>query len=143
MVCSDCGLRLHPDPKVAVAAIIQVSGSVLLVRRARPPMKEYWCLPGGFVDLGETMEEAAVREAGEETGLSTRVKTLWGLYSYPGYPVVVAIYELECLHGDLKICEENLEAKWFGPGEIPWDRLAFPSTKDALEVWAVTVSKNP
>lgn len=141
-VCSDCGLRLHRDPKVAVAAIVQLSGAVLLVKRARHPMKGYWCLPGGFVDLGETLEEAVVREATEETGLATRVSRLWGLYSYTGYPVVVAIYELEFLYGDLKTCAENLDAQWFAPAEIPWGLLAFPSTKDSLETWAAVTARN-
>ena len=94
------------------------------------------------MDLGETMEAAMVREAEEETGFTTRVNCLWGLYSYPGYPVVVAIYELVILSGDLRTCEETLDAKWFKLAEIPWEDLAFPSTRDSLETWVVANSKN-
>ena len=134
-ICLGCGLKIHPDPKVAVASLIFQNGRVLLLKRSRPPAREKWCLPGGFVDRGETLEDAAVREVGEETGLEVRIDRLFGLYSYPGYPVVVAIFQVEILGGRLAINDESRTSSWFAPDEIPWDDLAFPSTRDSLQTW--------
>ena len=134
--CTGCGMIHHLDPKVAAAGLVTLNGLVLLVQRARPPQKEFWCLPGGFVDRGEVMEDAAAREVFEETGLEVRVTGLYGLYSYPDYPVVVAIYETEIVGGSLEVNFESREARWFEPRDIPWDRLAFPSAVDALKSWA-------
>ena len=135
-VCSRCGLIIHPDPKVAAAGLVIRDDQVLLVRRAKPPQKEFWCLPGGFVDRGETLEQAAVRETLEETGFIVTVENLFGLYSYPGYPIVVAIYVLNITGGQLTPNRECLEALWFSRGDLPWDKLAFPSTRDSLSTWA-------
>lgn len=131
-VCSKCGLVIHLDPKVACAGLVIRDQAVLLLKRARMPSKGFWCLPGGFVDRGETLEAAVVREVAEETGLLTRVRRLYGLYSYPGYSVVVAIYEVDEEGGRFAINPENTDADWFTADRIPWDRLAFPSATDAL-----------
>ncbi len=136
LACLGCGRRVHLDPKLAAAALIVENGQALLLRRARPPARGLWCLPGGFVDRGEKVEMAAVREVGEETGLESRTGRLLGLYSYPGYPVVVAIFEMEIIGGELSINDESLEARWFEPSLIPWEELAFPSARDCLLAWA-------
>lgn len=135
LVCSDCGLIYHRDPKLAACGLVVRDSAILMVKRARPPAKNHWCLPGGFVDRGETVEGAASREVEEETGLKVRAGRLFGLYSYPGYPIVVAIYEVEIMGGILQPNHESLEARWFRPEEIPWASLAFPSTKDSLDAW--------
>ena len=134
--CPQCGLVIHPDPKTAAASLLIQDDAVLLLRRARPPQKGFWCLPGGFVDRGEVMEAAAAREVVEETGLVVRVDRLNGLYSYPGYPIVAAIFEATITGGEFALSPESLEAHWFKPGEVPWDELAFPSTRDVLAAWA-------
>jgi ADP-ribose pyrophosphatase YjhB (NUDIX family) len=79
------------------------------------------------------VEVAALRETEEECGIRTRIKKLLGVYSYPGRAVVVAVYVTEYLTGDLTAGEEALEVRQFRVEEIPWDDLAFPSTKDALK----------
>ncbi|MEW6267362.1 MAG: NUDIX domain-containing protein [Thermodesulfobacteriota bacterium] len=134
LVCSRCGGKIQPGPKLACAALLTRTDSVLLVKRAREPKKGFWCLPGGFVDQGETLESAAEREVEEETGLSVWVHRLFGLYSYPSYPIVVAVYEVETRGGQLRSSPECLEARWFGFAEIPWENLAFPSTADSLKI---------
>ncbi|MFH1091931.1 MAG: NUDIX domain-containing protein [Pseudomonadota bacterium] len=136
MECSRCGLVIHLDPKVAVAGLLTRDGAVLLLKRAREPRKGFWCLPGGYVDRGETLEAGLTREVIEETGFSVEVKDLIGLYSYPDYPVVVAIYKAAILGGNLPPGPELLEARWFKPDELPWEDLAFASTKEALASWA-------
>ena len=73
----------YANPALAVDAVWIRSGKVLLVRRGRPPFRGFWALPGGFVELRETVEEAVVRELREETGLRGRPVALVGVYSGP------------------------------------------------------------
>lgn len=134
-VCRSCGLVYHLDPKLACAGLLFRDDSVLLVRRARPPQKGFWCLPGGFMDRGETAEEACEREFREETGLKVKTNGLFGLYSYPGYEVVVAIFRVEIIEGELKPNPEVTEFRWFRARDIPWLELAFPSAGDSLTAW--------
>lgn len=102
-----------------------------MVRRAINPGRGLWVYPGGYMDQGETVEEAAIRETLEEVNLKVRLTGLVGVYSYRS-PVVVIVYASEVTGGELRIDKESMEAGWFAESEIPWDQLAFPSTRDAL-----------
>ncbi len=136
LVCPACGFVLYLDPKVAVGTIVGSSDErVLLLRRAIEPGYGKWVFPGGYVDRGEVVEQAALREAREECGLDVRLTGLIGMYSYPGRTPIVIVYSARLEDGDsAAVCmdEESLEARWFAPAEIPWSDLAFPSTQDAL-----------
>ena len=134
-VCTRCGLKWHHDPKLAVATLIVRDGKVLLLKRAHPPAKGQWCLPGGFVDAGEVVESAAAREVFEETGFQVSIEKMLGLFSYQAYSVVVAIYEGRIINGELTVSPESLDAQWFPPHQIPWPDLAFPSTTDVLKTY--------
>jgi 8-oxo-dGTP diphosphatase len=104
----------------------------VLVRRSIEPGYGKWVYPGGYVDRGETVPEAARRETLEEACLEVRVERLVGLYSYPGRSVIVAVYSGVVTGGTLAAADECLEARAFAPGAIPWSELAFPSTFEAL-----------
>jgi len=132
LVCTACGFIFYLDSKVAVGTVPILEGRVVLLRRAIHPGYGKWVFPGGFVDRGETAEAAAVRETMEEVNLEVRPAGLLNVYSYPGRPVIVIVYRVEVLGGDLRAGEEALEVAAFSPGEIPWEELAFPSTRDAL-----------
>lgn len=132
LVCKACGFIFYLDSKVAVGTVPMLNGRVVLLRRAIEPGYGKWVFPGGFVDRGETVEAAAMRETMEEVNLKVHPAGLLNVYSYPGRPVVVIVYRVEVLGGDLKAGEEALEVATFAPGEIPWEELAFPSTRDAL-----------
>jgi 8-oxo-dGTP pyrophosphatase MutT (NUDIX family) len=88
--------------------------------------------PGGYVDRGEEVTLAAVREAREEAGLDVRLDHLVNIYSYPGRAPVIIVYAATMLSGELAVDDEGLEAREFELGEIPWDDLAFRSTREAL-----------
>jgi mutator protein MutT len=132
-VCTRCGQVLYLDPKVAVGTIISnEEGRVVLVRRAIEPGYGLWVFPGGFVDRGEEVTVAAIREAKEEVGLDVRLGELVNIYSYAGRPLVVIVYSATVLGGELMVDEEGLEARWFAADQIPWDQLAFQSTREGL-----------
>jgi len=132
LVCEACGFVYYLDPKLAACAIIEIDGRVLLTKRAILPGKGLWVIPGGFVDRGETVAAAACREVAEECGLTIEVGPLLGLYSYPKETVMVAVHSAEVIDGRPKALDESLAVGLFGCKEIPWDRLAFQSTRDSL-----------
>ena len=137
LVCSACNFIFYLDPKVVACAILEKEGKILLLRRAIAPQKGKWVMPGGYVDRGEEVHAAAIRETEEECGLKIRVQGLVGVYSYPGRLAVVVVYEAQYLSGGLIQGDESLEASWFSPGRIPWDDLAFQSTVDALKDYCI------
>ncbi|PYS96834.1 MAG: NUDIX hydrolase [Acidobacteria bacterium] len=132
LVCDACGFVFYLDPKVAVGAIFESAGGIVLLRRGIEPGYGRWVFPGGYVDRGETLEAAARREALEEVNAEIRITRLLNAYSYAGRPVVVVVYAAEAVGGALRAGEEAIEVRAFEPKAIPWDDLAFPSTRDAL-----------
>lgn len=134
LVCVRCGFVFYLDPKVAVGTIIRDEESrIVLVRRAIDPGYGKWVFPGGYVDRGELVPVAAVREAKEEAGLDVRLDRLLNIYSYPGRAPVIIVYAASILGGELACDDEGLEARFFHAHEIPWDELAFRSTLEALQ----------
>lgn len=132
LVCKECKRPFYLDPKLVACSIVEINGSVVLLRRGIQPRKGFWVMPGGFVDRGETVEAAALRETEEECGLQTRIRNLVGVYSYPDEEVAVVVYAVERISGELFAGEETTEARLVRPEEIPWAELAFTSTLDAL-----------
>lgn len=134
LVCRQCGYVLYLDPKVAVGTIIDDGeGRVVLVRRAIEPGYGKWVFPGGYVDRGEHVVAAAVREAREESGLHIQVHGLVDVYSYAGRTPIILVYAASRIAGDLQVDEEGLEARWFAVHEVPWDELAFRSTYEGMK----------
>ncbi|HYB96559.1 MAG TPA: NUDIX hydrolase [Vicinamibacterales bacterium] len=136
LVCTSaaCGFIFYLDPKIAVGTIIRVGSSerIVLVKRAIEPGYGKWVFPGGFVDRGEEITVAAIREAREEAGLDIRLDHLVNVYSYAGRAPVIVVYAATMLSGELAVDDESSEAREFTVDEIPWDDLAFRSTNEAL-----------
>ena len=101
-VCPNCGRVVFYDPKVAATCIVERGEQVLLVKRGNEPGYGLWSMPGGYVDRGEVVEDAAAREVLEETGLEVEIDRLVGLFSEAGHPVMVAAFAARELGGDLK-----------------------------------------
>lgn len=132
-VCSDCGFVVYQDPKLAVAVVIERAGRFLLGLRGpgvRAPGK--WSFPAGYVERGEVVEEAAVREALEETGLTVELGPLLSLISAPGEPVVLAVYPAISFTGEPSPDDDLLELGWFAAEALP--DLAFPSDRRIIEL---------
>jgi ADP-ribose pyrophosphatase YjhB (NUDIX family) len=133
LVCRRCGFIFYQDPKVAVGTIITDDRDhIVLVRRAIEPGYGKWVFPGGFVDRGEEVTVAAIREAREESGFEVRLEGLINVYSYPGRAPVIIVYAATIIGGCLACDDESLEGRFFHPDEIPWEELAFQSTNEAL-----------
>ena len=133
MDCLSCGFVFYLDPKLAVGTIIADSQNrVVLVKRAIEPGYGKWVFPGGYVDRGEEVEVAAIREAREEAGVDIRIDRLINIYSYAGRTPVIIVYAATMTGGCLACDDEGLAARFFGAEEIPWDDLAFRSTQEAL-----------
>jgi 8-oxo-dGTP diphosphatase len=133
LVCSRCDFVFYLDPKVVACSIVEMGRRIVLLKRDIEPQKGKWVLPGGYVDRGEEVSAAAMRETEEECGLRTRIKRLLGVYSYPGRPAVVVVYVAEYLSGDLVAADESQEAGLYLKEDLPWEELAFQSTVDALK----------
>lgn len=133
-VCPSCEFVFYLNPKVVAGTIPEQDGRLLLTRRSINPGRGLWTFPGGFVDFGETVTDAAVRETFEETGLSVDLTGLLNVYSYPGSPVII-VYTATVRGGTLTPCAENDRLEWLPPTEIPWNQLAFDSTREALREW--------
>lgn len=135
LVCLDCGFVHYINPR-PVAGVIPVreDGHVLLVRRAIEPRVGSWVFPGGFMDVGETAEEAAARETQEEACLLVDALNLVGVYTRVEPGVVVIVYE-GVARSDAACGHETSEVRWFAPDAIPWEELAFDSTTAALTDW--------
>ena len=131
-VCTACGFVFYLDPKIAVGTIIETRGGIVLVRRAIDPGYGKWVFPGGYVDRGETLTAAAIREAREECGLDVRLDALVNIYSYAGRAPVIVVYAASAIGGELCSDDECLEAAVVEPTAIPWSELAFRSTTDGL-----------
>ncbi len=141
-VCSRCRFIFYLNPKVVAATLPEQNGAVLLTRRAINPGRGLWTFPGGFVDLGESVADGAVRETFEETGLTVHLTGLHNVYSYPDAPVIV-VYTARVIGGTLTTCAENDALAWVTPDGIPWEALAFPSTRAALREWVTAKGRAP
>ncbi len=135
--CPVCGFADFLHVQIGANAIVERTGSVLLVKLNYGPRDGRWSLPGGLVENDETPEEAAVRETVEETGFDVELDGLLATYMRPGAPIVVIIYRSHIVGGSLRIAPEELsEAAFFPRDELPpLDDLAWPSTVRGLDAW--------
>ncbi len=131
--------REYPDtPLVGVGAIIVEEGRVVLVKRGHPPMAGEWSIPGGAMEVGETVRQAAAREACEETGLTVEVLELLGIYDRllrdeegkVRFHYVLVDFFCRRVSGDLCAAGDADEVRWFTPGEV--EQLPLP--EDTAEV---------
>jgi len=133
-VCTACGAVTWLDPKVAVAVVIERNGKILLGLRGastREPGK--WGLPAGFIDRGERVENAAIREMAEETGLRVTLGPILAAISDTGDPVILLVYPALTAEGDPRAADDLVELAWFAPDALP--ELAFGHDADILSIW--------
>ncbi|HZT05426.1 MAG TPA: NUDIX hydrolase [Chloroflexota bacterium] len=131
--CASCGFIHYEDPKLVAVSVIAIDQKLVLGRRAINPGRGFWSFPSGYVNRGESVEAAAVREVREETQLIVEVDRLLGLYSETSNPVVLAVYVAHAVGGCLAAGDEVTEVGLFRPSALP--DLAFPSDRRILRDW--------
>ena len=132
-VCATCGFVNYVNPKIVTGSIVRHDGKILLCRRAIEPRIGYWTLPAGFMELGETAEQAAMREALEEANARIVIDRLLAVYTIPRIAQVQIMYLAHLESAAISAGPESLEVKLAGWSDIPWDEIAFPSVIWALE----------
>ena len=142
-ICSACHFIFYLDPKVVACALLELDDKLVLLKRGVKPQKGKWAIPGGYVDRGEEVKAAAIRETKEECGLSIEIKELLGVYSYSGQVPVVIVYVVKYLSGVLSPGDETVTAGLFSQDQVPWPDLAFQSTADALKDYYALKMKDP
>ena len=113
----------YKSPRLTADGTILKDKKILLIKRKNEPFKGKWALPGGFVEYGEKVEDAVVREVYEETGLKTKIRDIVGIYSDPnrdprGHTVTV-VYFLDIQGGELKSSDDASDAKFFDLKDLP------------------------
>jgi ADP-ribose pyrophosphatase YjhB (NUDIX family) len=137
-ICADCGYVAYENPKVVVGSVVVANGRVLMCRRAIEPRRGYWTLPAGYMELGETLEEGAAREALEEAEATIAIEGILGVFSIARIGQVQVIFRARFADADKPVFApgpESLDVRLFAPDEIPWDEIAFPSVHWALNAW--------
>jgi len=131
-VCTACATVHYENPLNVVGALPVWGDQVLLCRRAIEPRRGLWTLPAGFLELGETLEQGAVRETLEEAGARVRLQGLYSVLSVVRVGQVHLFYRAELADTDFAPGEESLEVALFREAEVPWDELAFRTVSQTL-----------
>ena len=132
-ICSHCSFIDYVNPKIVAGSVVESSdGRILLCKRAIQPRKGFWTLPAGFMELGESVEEAAAREAMEEACAKIEIQQLLAAYSVPRIGQVQMMFTAR-LKSDIAVGPESEAVDLFEWKDIPWAELAFPTV-----VWALT-----
>jgi ADP-ribose pyrophosphatase YjhB (NUDIX family) len=136
LACGACGHIVYVNPRLVVTTFpITDTGEIVLIRRGIEPGKGAWAQPGGFLEVDETVHEAAIRETWEETGLLVQPGEIIGLYTRLEASVVTIAFEARIVGGTAAPTPEATEVVAFAPEQVPWSGIAFKTTTIALRDW--------
>lgn len=134
-VCDHCGTIHYQNPRIIAGTLPVFGDKVLLCRRAIEPRLGFWTLPAGFMENGETTQEAAARETIEEAAADVTGQELYMVFNLPQINQVYIFYRAEVVDGRFGVGVESLESQLFAEDEIPWSDLAFPTVSRALKYY--------
>lgn len=131
-VCNQCELIHYHNPKIVAGCIPEWEDQILLCRRAIEPRLGLWTFPAGFMEIGESTEQAAIRETKEEAEADVAITSLYAVMSLPHIGQVYLVFRGRMITAAHEAGSESLEVRLFSLSAIPWDDIAFPVVKDAL-----------
>jgi ADP-ribose pyrophosphatase YjhB (NUDIX family) len=126
-VCDSCGMIHYKNPLLVLGCVPQWEDKVLLCKRAIEPRLGFWTVPAGFMENGETMQDAAARECHEEAMATVEIGSLLAIVSVTHAGQVHVMFRARLLKPQFAPGPESLEVGLYRESEIPWDDLAFPS----------------
>ncbi|MCO6419588.1 NUDIX hydrolase [Siccirubricoccus sp. KC 17139] len=141
LVCRDCGFIAYENPKLIVGSVVSEGERVLLCRRAINPRRGFWTLPAGFLEMAETAEEGARREAWEEAQARIAIEGLLAVFSIARIGQVQLIFRAGFAAPGFAAGPESEEVALFDWAEIPWAEIAFPSVHWALRAWRAAAGR--
>jgi ADP-ribose pyrophosphatase YjhB (NUDIX family) len=133
LMCPDCGFVYYDNPKIVVGSVVHWQDRILLCRRNIMPRKGYWALPAGYLELNETVQAGAQREAWEEARARLALDGVLAIYNIPRLSQVQIIFRAQLLNEDFAPGPESQEVRLFAWDDIPWADLAFPSVRWSLD----------
>lgn len=131
--CENCKTIHYQNPNVVVGCLPIWQDQVMLCRRAIEPRRNYWNLPGGYLENGETVEEGAIREVWEEAGIKVKVISLHAVFSIPKINQIYMHFLAEMPNLIYAAGVESMEVKMFEEADVPWKEIAFSSSTFSLE----------
>lgn len=134
-VCDDCGSIHYINPRIIAGTLPVYKNKILLCRRAIEPRKGFWTLPAGFMENGETTEQAAARETIEEAEAKVDIHGLYTIFNLPHISQVYMFFRADLVNGEYGVGEESLETELFNESDIPWKELAFPTIYRTLKLY--------
>jgi ADP-ribose pyrophosphatase YjhB (NUDIX family) len=140
-VCDSCQAIHYHNPKIVAGCIPEWEDQILLCRRAIEPKSGLWTFPAGFMEIGESTEQAAIRETKEEAQADVEITALHAVLSLPQAGQVYMVFRGRMLTSAYDAGEESLEVRLFPLLEIPWDLMAFPVVREALRRYVDDVAK--
>lgn len=133
LLCATCGFVHYVNPKIIAGCIVEHEGRYLLSQRAIAPRPGTWTLPAGFMEAGETTEQAALREVWEETGVQARIVAPYSIFSVPRISEVYIVFRAALVSMEDTWGSESLDRRLFLPEDIPWDNIYYPAIRQILE----------
>ena len=140
-VCNQCELIHYHNPKIVAGCIPEWDDQILLCRRAIEPRRGLWTFPAGFMEIGESTEQAAARETKEEALADVAITALYAVLSLPHIGQVYLVFRGRMLTPTYEAGSESLEVRLFSLSAIPWDEMAFPVVSEALRCYVADVAR--
>jgi 8-oxo-dGTP diphosphatase len=141
-ICTACGFVLFRNPVPGAGVLVEMEGGLVLIQRGENPFQGWWALPAGYIEEDESVEQAAVRECKEETGLDVELVELFGVDSFPEGPVqsgIIIFYRARPVGGELRAGDDAQDVGIFYPDSLP-ERLAFRTHREVIARWVQSVS---
>ncbi len=136
-ICPACGFILYRNPVPGAGVLVEMENGIVLIQRGQPPFVGWWALPAGYIEADESVEQAAVRECKEETGIDVELLELFGVYSFPegpGQSGIIIFYRARPVGGELLAGDDAQDVGIFAPDSLP-EKLAFRTHREVIARW--------